>query len=131
MQFYDKPAASESSGGGSRIKSIGELRTPIRIKKIIHRIDEDGFNTREYNDVFKHRIWCRWTWECGTETFENEKQRLLERAVMLLRFTDKIDERCVVEREDAPGMRWEIISVNDIDDRHRWMEVTMKRGVTA
>ena len=94
------------------IKSIGELRTPIRIKKIIHRIDEDGFNTREYNDVFKHRIWCRWTWERGTETFENEKQRLLERAVMLLRFTDKIDERCVVEREDAPGMRWEIISVN-------------------
>lgn len=113
------------------IKSIGEMRTQIRILQIKHAIDEDGFNTREYKDVFGHAIWCKWEWERGTETFESAKQRLMERAVITIRPDVRINERCVAERVDKPGIFWEIISVMDIEDKHRWAEVTLKRSVVA
>lgn len=113
------------------IKSIGELRTRIRVRKIEHSIDEDGFNKREYRDVFGSFVWCKWIFERGTETFESARQRLFERAVITMRYSDKIDERCVIEREDKPGIYWEVICVMDVDDRHRWLEVTIKRSVSA
>lgn len=113
------------------IKSIGELRTQIRVKRIEHAIDEDGFNKREYKDVFGHGIWCKWIFERGTETFESARQRLMERAVITIRHDARIDERCVIERVDKPEVYWEVISVMDTDGRNRWMEITLKRSVAA
>ena len=131
MQFYDHAAAGGSTGGVIVIKSIGELRTRIRVREIVHSIDEDGFNKRDFKDVFGSTVWCKWIFERGTETFESARQRLMERAAITMRYNDKIDERCVIEREGKPGIYWEVVSVMDVDDRHRWMEVTLKRSTPA
>lgn len=112
------------------IKSIGEMRTRVTIQKIQTGQDREGFNTREYIKIFPGPIWCKWEWERGTETFENERQRLEERAVITVRYTDKITQRCMLwkEKDKTP---WEIVAINDIDDRHRWLQITLKRSVKA
>lgn len=112
------------------IKSIGDMRTRIQIRQIIAGIDSEGFNTREYKDLFAKRVWCKWEWERGTETFENERQRLEERAVITMRYSDKVDQRCVVLREGEKEP-WDVIATNDVDDRHRWLRITLKRSVKA
>lgn len=112
------------------IKSIGEMRTRVTIRKIKSGLDTEGFNTRSYDDLFPKPVWCKWEWERGTETFENERQRLEERAVITMRYSDKVTPRCMLwkEKETEP---WEVVSVNDIDDRHRWLQLTLKRSVKA
>lgn len=112
------------------IKSIGEMRTRITIRRIISKIDSEGYNTREYRDVFSKPVWCKWEWERGTETFENERQRLEERAVITMRYSDKVDVRCLIWK-DAETEQWDVIAVNDVDERHKWMRVTLKRSVKA
>ena len=112
------------------IKSIGEMRTRITIREIRTGIDPEGFNIREYADIFKAPIWCKWEWERTTETFENERLRAEERAKITLRHSDRIHQRCLIwrEKESEP---WEVVGVNDVEDRHRWMELTLKRSVKA
>lgn len=112
------------------IKSIGEMRTRVTIRRIRSGIDAEGFNTRAYEDLFPGAVWCKWEWERGTETFENERQRLEERAVITMRYSNKPAPRCVLwkDKETEP---WEVVSINDIDERHRWMQLTLKRSVKA
>ena len=112
------------------IKSIGEMRTRVTIKRKRNGIDSEGFNTMEYESLFKKSVWCKWEWERGTETFENERRKLEERAIMTMRYSDKVDARCVLWRNGG-GEPWEVISVNDVDDRHKWLTLTLRRGVKA
>ena len=112
------------------IKSIGEMRARVSIKRIRSGLDPEGYNTRAYEDLFGSQVWCKWEWERGTETFENERQRLEERALVTMRYSEKVNARCVVWREND-AEPWDVISVNDIDDRHRWMQLTLKRSVKA
>ena len=112
------------------IKSIGEMRTRVTIQRIKAELDREGFNTREYEKLFKGQVWCKWEWERGTETFENERQRLEERAKLTMRYSDKVGARCVVLRENDEEP-WDVISTNDVDEKHRWLELTLKRSVKA
>lgn len=112
------------------IKSIGEMRTRVIVRKIKSGLDAEGFNVRGYEDLFSGAIWCKWEWERGTETFENERQRLEERAVLTMRYSNKVTTRCMIwkDKETDP---WEVVSLNDIDDRHRWLRLTLRRSVKA
>lgn len=112
------------------IKSIGEMRTRVTVKRIKSGIDSEGFNTREYESLFDAPVWCKWEWERGTETFENERQRLEERAKLTMRYSDKVGARCIVQREND-SEPWEVVSTIDVEERHRWLEVTLKRSVKA
>jgi len=112
------------------IKSIGEMRTRVDIRHIRHGIDSEGFNIRGYESLFKAPIWGKWEWERTTETFENERVRAEERAVITIRYSDRIDIRCMLWK-DGDEEPWEVVGVQDIDERHRWMRLTLKRSKKA
>ena len=55
---------------------------------------------------------------------------MTEPATLTLRYTPKITTTCLIYRGSDPEP-YEVISVNDVDNRHTWLEVKVQRKGAA
>ena len=79
-------------------------------------------------------IRCKWVSAHGSDTVENNRLELGQIATITLRHTALIDQRCRVFHENdeqTDANAWTVISVNDPEDRHRFVEATLQRKVAA
>lgn len=115
----------------------GELRTAVFFKRIQRVIDPEGYYSEEEinvrgqdaegNDIpFR----CYWNNAHGSEVFEGMQLQLRNPATLTMRYTPLVDITQVVYKRGDPDP-YEIISVNDVEDRHRWLEVRVQRKVVA
>lgn len=113
--------------------SIGEMRTKITVKLPTKGVDADGFATETTTDVFSGKVWCKWVWQHGAEVFENMRLGLGQVATITMPYTDKITPRCKIwrETETAAADAWEIISINNVEEARRYLEIKVRRGVKA
>lgn len=113
--------------------SIGEMRTKITVKLPDKGVDADGFATETTSDVFSGKVWCKWVWQHGAEVFENMRLGLGQVATITMPYTDKITPRCKIwrETETAAGDAWEIVSINNVEETRRFLEIKVRRGVKA
>ena len=112
---------------------IGEMRTRITVKLPTPGIDDDGFATETSADVFGGKVWCKWVWQHGAEVFENMRLGLGEVATITMPYTNAITVRCKVwrEGETADADAWEIVSINNVEEARRFLEIKLRRGVKA
>lgn len=113
--------------------TIGEMRTKIRIYSQTKGIDVDGFPTEAWANVFGDGdpfCRCMWVNAHGTEVFDNLRLELRDVATITMRYTPLLTPECRIFHEDDPEP-YEVISIDNISDRRRLMEVKVRRAVTA
>jgi len=124
----------------AKICDAGELRTAIRIVRPVHQrdrtgtpvYDEEGHPVTEMVNVFgcgqvRH---CKWTNAWGSEVYAAEQAGALEPATLTMRFARCVTPDCLIYKGCDPRP-YEVISIDDVDDRHQWLAIKVKRQVAA
>lgn len=117
----------------AKFASIGEMRTKITVKAPTKGTDADGFATESWTDVFGGKAWCKWVWQHGSEVFENMRLGLGQVATITMPYTIQITPRCRIwrENETAAADAWEIISIDNVVEARKFLEIKVRRGVKA
>jgi len=116
----------------------GELRTRIYVRKVMKKTDVDGVASDQKEvSVFapdrqgKERVWhCKWVNAYGAEVLSAMQLQIQEPATLTMRFSPDIQPDQLIYKIGDP-VPFEIISVNDVEDRHRWLEVKVRRRRAA
>lgn len=112
----------------------GEMRTRITVKSLNPGADDDGYKTDDWTTLLGGKVYCKWVGAHGNEVFESQRLNLGEVATITMRYTAAVNQRCRIwyENDDQDALHaWEIISVDDVEDRHRYLEIKVKRKVAA
>lgn len=121
----------------ARQASAGELRTRIYIRRLEKKADGEGVAEERAESVFdpgadgKERVWhCKWVNAYGTEAVTAMQLQIREPATLTMRYSDKIQADCLIYRLGDPEP-YEIIGINDVEERHTWLEVKACRKQAA
>jgi head-tail adaptor len=114
--------------------TAGEMRTRVTVQKQAVTVDADGVGTKTWSAAISGYLKCKWVYAHGKEADENMRLNLGQTATITMRYTPLIDQRCRIFHEaDAQidANAWEVVSVNDPEDRHAFIEIVLKKAVMA
>lgn len=121
--------------------NAGDCRTQIMIQSLTTGMDADGFPTEAWTPLWGDGVFipCKWVNVHGKEVYEAQRLDLREAATLTIRYTPRVNARCRIwrraELEGLPEypdrLAYEIISVDDIQDRHELLEIKVQRVVVA
>lgn len=113
--------------------TAGELRTRIYIRKLTRAVDDEGVALQDEGSVFdpgpdgKERMYhCKWVNAYGSEVFAAMQAQVREPATLTMRYSPRIQPDHLIYKVGDP-IPFEIISVNDVEERHSWLEVKVQR----
>ncbi len=112
----------------ARSARAGERRTLIRVVAPVGGVNENGFPNEGTAEVLTK--WCKWVNAHGSEVYDARQAGVIEPATLTMRYTDKITPSCEIYRGKAPEP-YEVVSVNDVEDRHIWLEVKVQRKAVS
>lgn len=102
----------------------GERRTLIRVEAPVAGTDRDGFPKSGPAEILTK--WCKWVNAHGSEVYDARRAGVTEPAALTMRYTDRITADCLIYRGRDPRP-YEVISVNDVENGHVWLEVRVQR----
>lgn len=116
----------------SKSANAGEMRTPVYFMSIKRREDAEGFPKEAEVNVFGEgtSVRVKWVNAHGTDVFTAMQLKLREPATITMRYSPKIRTDLIVYKGSDPKP-YEIISIDDVEERHRWLEVKVQRKVEA
>ena len=117
----------------SKRANAGEMRTLIQIKQRVETINDSGFSTETYENVFGEGqyVHCKWIGNHGSEVFSRDSYLERRTATVTMRFSPlAMDTRNVVflKGDDAP---WEIVNADNVEGRNEWLELSLEKKVPA
>lgn len=116
--------------------NAGELRTLVYFRRTVKETDGEGYPREGEESVFLDRagrevpVHCKWVNAHGTEVFSAMQLQIREPATLTVRFSPLICPTLLVYKAGDPRP-YEIISVDDVEDRHRWLEIKVQRKGAA
>lgn len=117
--------------------SAGELRTRIYIRRMEKEADGEGVTAETEKSVFPdpsgqpERVYhCKWVNAFGTEAVTAMQLQIQEPATLTMRYSPKIRPDCLIYKLGDPDP-YQIISINDVEERHTWLEVKVCRKQAA
>ena len=113
----------------ARQARAGELKTKITVQANKSERAGNGYKRDDWVTVCTP--YCKWVNAYGNDVVEARKLGLGEFATLTLRYTDKITPTCRVLRDNDVAHPFEVISVNDVGARRRWLEVKVSRKAAA
>ena len=112
----------------AKYANAGELRTPIKFIRIERTKDTDGYSRETEVEVLKTN--CKWVNVHGTEVFTAMQQQLREPATITMRYSPLINQKLIIYKgKDTEP--YEVISIDDIEDLHKWLEIKVQRKSEA
>lgn len=114
----------------AKYANAGELRTPIKFIRIDRTNDSDGYPTETEVDVFGQPVMCAWVNVHGNEVFTAMQMQLREPATLTTRYSPLINQKLLIYKGSDPDP-YEVISIDDIGERHVWLEIKVQRATEA
>lgn len=115
----------------------GELRTRIYIRRLEKEVNGNGVTVETEKSIFPdppdqtERVYhCKWVNAYGTEAVTAMQLQIRESATLTMRYSPRIQADCWIYRLGDPEP-YQIISVNDVEERHTWLEVKVCRKQAA
>lgn len=110
----------------------GGMRTRVYVLQKREGEVADGYQETYWENVFGVgvAVWCRWINIHGAEAVSALQFKLTEPATLTFRYSPALTPTCRIRRADT-GAEYEVLSVNDVEDRHIWQEVMVQRTVSA
>lgn len=112
----------------SRNANPGELRTPVRFVSVTRRQDEESFYSE--NEEIVLETTAKWVNAHGNDAFSDAMTSLSEPATLTCRYSALVRVDQLVYKGDDPKP-FEIISIDNVEERGFWMEIHVKRMVPA
>ena len=122
-----RQAAGYTRTSGKRANP-GQLTVKIRVLTPEAAITPEGGQSRTYRD--EGATWCRWANVHGTESLQAHAYGLREPATLTLRFHPALRTDSVIVRA-SDGAQFDVISVDNVEERGFWQEVKVQRRVEA
>ena len=95
----------------------------------------DGETIPAYSwEETESKLRCKWVNAHGSDALENMRVELGQTATITLRYTSLITQRCKIFYENdtqTDANAWTVVSPNDPEDRHKFMEITLQRKVAS
>lgn len=104
--------------------------TRVVILAPVENRDRDGYANKTYVSPLAAPIRVKWINAHGSEAAEAKQLGLHEKATLTTRYRPTITTDCIVQRLPDKA-EFEIVSVNDVDNHHRWLEIVVKRRERA
>ena len=98
------------------------------------KTDSEGNPIMVWVNLFSGKVWCKWVYAHGDEIYEGMCLQVGQLATVTMRYTPKVDVRCRIWHENDPqdeAHAWEVVSINDPEDRHKFLDIELKRVVVA
>lgn len=118
----------------ARSASAGELRTRIKVFDVPNgeAWNENGYPVQEPINVFGEggSRMCKWVNAYGVEVYTAKQAGVTEPATLTMRYTPLVTPTSTIYKGSDPRP-YEVISVNDVEDRHAWLEVRVQRKVES
>ena len=119
----------------SKYANPGEMRVPIIIEERKERISPSGGQGRSWENIFGEgkTIRAKWTNAHGTDVFQAMSIELREPATLRLRYSPRITKTCRIlkaaeaEKPERERLYYEVISLDDIEERHMQLEIKIQR----
>lgn len=116
----------------SKYANPGELRTPVVFRKVTRAINANGFPEETETALFGgEAIFVKWVNAHGTEVWEHAQQSVRDRATLTLRYSPALTDETLLAYRDGTDGPFEIVSADDVENRHVWLELTVQRKVSA
>lgn len=120
----------------SKFANPGELRTRVKFVKAVFTTDAAGYQAPTETNVFgvsngnDNYLRAKWVNAHGSEAFSADKLELQQPATITCRYSPLINDKLLVYKygDTEP---YEIISVDNVEERNRWLEIAVKRRVSA
>lgn len=120
----------------ARKAAAGELRTLVYFRRILKGSDNKGYAQQREEYVFvdscgeERPVHCKWVNAHGTEVFTAMQLQIREPATLTMRYSPLIEPSMLVYKGKDPRP-YEIISVNNVEDRGKWLEIKVQRKGAA
>ena len=100
----------------------GELRIPITLKTRSVSVETGGFGVPGWSTL--DTVLAKWVNVHGSETWTADASGADAPATVTVRYLSGLDETCAVEKD---SLLYEIVSMDDIQARHEYIELKVKR----
>ena len=102
----------------------GQLRTPVTVLSVTKTKNANGFTETATADALGYTLYVQWRNAHGTEVLQAQELGLRDKATLRCRYDSRITPTCIVRKG---GEDWEIVSIDNVDERGHWMELTVAR----
>lgn len=113
----------------------GELRTPITLLSRSVSTDAGGFKTVRFTTIVS--TWAKWSNVHGAEVWAANMAQADAPATLTIRYRASLDNTIAVCKgaqtltnaamSAVVGGVWEVVSLDDIQERHEYIEIKIKR----
>ena len=120
----------------ARRAAAGDLRTLVYFRRVLKGSDGKGYAHQREEYVFtdhssrERSVHCKWVNAHGTEVFSAMQMQIREPATLTMRYSPLIEPTMLVYKGTDPRP-YEIISVNNVEDRGKWLEIKVQRKGAA
>lgn len=116
----------------SKSANPGELRTPVRFFKVSRNTNDNGYKPESEVNVFggDTSVKVKWVNTHGFEVMTAMQLGLKDPATITMRYSPLINDTLIVYRGSDPKP-YEIIDIDDVEERHVWLEIKVQRIVPA
>jgi SPP1 family predicted phage head-tail adaptor len=105
-----------------KVINPGELRTSITLQQRSATGDVGGFVVPGWSTLAT--VWARWQNAHGAEVWTAQSVQAEQAATVLIRYRTGLDTTCAVLNGSD---QYEIVSIDDIQNRHEYLELKVKR----
>lgn len=117
--------------------NAGELRILVYFHRVIKESDEEGCPRQREEPVFgydgpgrERPVHCKWVNAHGTEVFTAMQLKVRQPATLTMRYSPLIRPALLAYKGNDP-VPYEVISVDNVEEQGRWLEVTVQRKAAA
>lgn len=112
---------------GEKVTNPGEMRTRVALGTRGVSVETGGFQVGMVSFVAFAQVWARWVNVHGQEVWAAEAAQAIQPATVLIRWRGDVDPTCGVRK----GEEWyEIVSMDNIQERNEYLELKVKRVVS-
>ncbi len=105
-----------------KVTNPGELRTLISLQQRTITTNDGGFQEPTWTTI--GNVYSKWENAHGSEVWAADAAGAEQPATVLIRYNRELDTTCAVLKGST---RFEILSIDDIRERHEYMELKVKR----
>ncbi len=107
---------------GNTVTNPGDLRTSVKMQKRTVTAGTGGFQSPGWTDLAT--VWAKWINVHGSEAWAANTVQAEMPATVLIRYRSDVDVTCAVLKGTN---RYEIVSIDDIQERHEYLELKVKK----
>jgi SPP1 family predicted phage head-tail adaptor len=107
---------------GATVTNPGELRTLVKFERRAITTQTGGFQTESWSEIAE--VYAKWENVHGSEVWAAASMQARRPATVLARYRADINKACAVS---MGGDRYQILSIDNIQNRGEYMELKVQR----